>query len=269
MVTLASSTMLTDPFLSMELYVHLRPSLTLPTLRADAISDLPLFVSDLQPNSHVNGLSPSSPGNTSTQFHQADTTLPSHNSPTSSFQPNSSSFASSLPPSSSSASNGGGVNLNAPISLGGHPQGPLPTGSVITGGALPSSSSTSTSNGPSTPNTSSSNAGASRSTTTSSNTASTPSSLPSSTSIINGSDDLLAKAKEEIASLQAKLSQAANSSPAVVGLRKRGGEVAEGAAEIAGNAQAQMQQANAQGGVPLEVVAALCLATFVFTYIFF
>lgn len=70
------------------------------------------------------------------------------------------------------------------------------------------------------------------------------------------------KLKDEIRQLRAKL---ADVPTAVAGLRQRGGGVKE---EFKGELQAQAQVVH-QGGVPIEVVAALCVGVFVMTYIFF
>lgn len=70
------------------------------------------------------------------------------------------------------------------------------------------------------------------------------------------------KLKDEIRQLKVKL---ANVPTAVAGLRQRGGGVKE---ELKGELQAQAQVVH-QGGVPIEVVAALCVGVFVMTYIFF
>ena len=73
--------------------------------------------------------------------------------------------------------------------------------------------------------------------------------------------------KEEIHQLKEKLANATTNPTLIAGLRKRGGGVSEGGA-VEGGAEVKLKEAVGQG-VPVEVVAALCLGVFVMTYIFF
>lgn len=156
-----------------------------------------------QPNTHVNGVSPDA---TQTQFHQADTTLPSAPSPSS-------------------------VPRSTPVAAAVAVQPPLaPT---LAAASVPA---------PSTP------------------TPTAAVSKPKADGLPVSEVDRL---KDEIRALKAELASAPT---AVAGLRKRGGGVSEDT-KADGGAQAVQQAVG--GGVPIEVVAALCLGVFVMTYIFF
>lgn len=183
---------------------------------------------------NVNGASPTTPTATQTQFHQADTTLPS-NTTRDDVSPSSppTTTHSSFPPTT----NGNGTSFATTNAAS-------PTDRSLPSGLPP----VNTNQGP---------------------TVAVPASIAALSNPIgekSGGDEV-EKLKQEIKELKEKLANATTNPTTIAGLRKRGGGVSEGGA-VGGEAEVKMKEAVGQG-VPVEVVAGLVVGVFVMTYLFF
>lgn len=188
---------------------------------------------DGSPNVNVNGADPATPTATSTQFHQADTTLPTNTTrdDITASPPPKTAPSPNLPPTT----NGNGDSF-ATTNAASPADRSLPSG-------LPP---VNTNTGP---------------------TVALPPAIAALTpGKATGSSDEVEKLKEEIKQLKEKLANATTNPTTIAGLRKRGGGVSDGGA--VGDAEVKMKEAVGQG-VPVEVVAALVLGVFVMTYLFF
>ncbi|CED84036.1 related to scs2-required for inositol metabolism [Phaffia rhodozyma] len=210
---------------------------------------------DGSPNVLVNGAT--SPDGARSEFHQADTTILDHS-------------ATNLPPSPSPATaktttNASSVGYDLGPAYGGSsrtisPSLPLSTPPpATTASAFSAPSSLSSNPAPAT-------AAVNVAAQTASNAATAVSA--GAADLTNKAVDIgssaLEKAQAEIQALKAKLESSEQT--AVSGLRKRGGGVET--SSIGGSA-VDVQQPQVVQGVPIEVVAALCLGVFIMTYIFF